>query len=141
MPQKQVDLLFAAAILTMISATFIASLGCLGVYQYFASIDYYLTYYGYSVASEVVGFLIFGVDGIIAAVFALLGAFFMLKRKWFRFSMLGTIFPLASVFVTLLCVLQYGYGFTDVLVFSEVATAMFSSMSILMNFASRKQYM
>ncbi|MBN1784627.1 MAG: zinc ribbon domain-containing protein [Candidatus Bathyarchaeota archaeon] len=135
-PLKQTDLKLAAAIFTMISATFVASLGYLGVYQYFALIDYY----GPSIASDVVGFLIFGVDGLIAAAFALAGAFFILKKKLFIFSMIGTIFPLASVFVTFLCIQQYNYGFTDILIFAEVATAMLSVMSILLNFVSKKEY-
>ena len=134
--QKQTDLLLAAVILTMISGTFVASLGYLGVYQYFALIDYY----GSSVASDVIGFLLFGIDGLIAAAFALAGTFLMLKRKWFIFSMLGTIFPLVSVFVTFICVQQYDYGFTDILIFAEVAAAMFAAMSMLLNFASRKEY-
>lgn len=134
--QKQTDLKLAAAILTMISATFVASLGYLGVYQYVALIDYY----GSSIASDVVGFLIFGVDGLIAAAFALVGAFLILKKKWFIFSMIGTIFPLASVFVTFLCIQQYNYGFTDILIFAEVATAMLSVMAILLNFVSRKEF-
>ena len=131
--QKQADLLLGAVILTMISATFVASLGYLGVYQYFAFIEYYDF-------SLVLGFLIFGFAGIIAAAFALAGAYVMLKRKCFRFSMLGTIFPLISVFITLLCVQHYNYGFTDILVFAEVAVIMFTAMSILMNFTSRKEY-
>lgn len=134
--QKQTDLKLAAAILTMLSATFVASLGYLGAYQYFALIDYY----GSSIASDVFGFLIFGVEGLIAAAFALAGAFFILKKKWFIFSMIGTIFPLASVFVTFLCIQQYNYGFTDILIFAEVATAMLSVMGILLNFVSRKEY-
>jgi endogenous inhibitor of DNA gyrase (YacG/DUF329 family) len=139
-PQKRTDLVLAAAILTMLSATFVASLGYLGVYQYFAMIDYYMSYYGYSVASEVLGFLIFGIEGVIAAAFALAGATAILKRKWFKFSMLGTVFPLVSVIVTLICVLQYGYAFTDMLIFAEVSTAMLSVMGTLLNFVSRKEY-
>jgi hypothetical protein len=142
-PQKQTDLLFVASILTIIAATFVASLGYLGVYQYFTAIDYYVDYYGlsYSAASEfALGFLIIGADGLVAAAFALAGAFLMLKRKWFIFSMVGTVFPLASVFVTFICVQHYSYGFTDVLIFAEVAAAMFSFMAILLNFASRKEY-
>ena len=142
-PQKQTDLLFAASILTIIAATFVASIGYLGVYQYFAALDYYVTYYGLSssAASEFAfGFLIIGIDGLIAGAFALAGAFLMLKRKWFIFSMLGTVFPLASVFVTFICVQQYGYGFTDILIFAEIAAAIFSFITILMNFASRKEY-
>ena len=142
-PQKQTDLLFAASILAIIGATFVASLGYLGVYQHFAAIDYYVNYYGLSssAASEfALGFLILGIDGLIAGAFALVGAFFMLKRKWFIFSTIGAVFPLVSVFVTLVFVQHYGYGFTDVLIFAEVAAAMFSVITILMNFASRKEY-
>ena len=142
-PQKQTDFVLAAAILTMISATFVASLGYVGVYQYFAAIDYYVTYYSfsYSAASEIaIGFLIFGIDGIITAAFAVAGATFMLKRKLFKFTMLGTIFPLVSVVVTLLCVMSYGYGFTDILLFTEVSAAILSVMSILLNYSAKKEY-
>ena len=141
--QKQTDLKLAAAILTMISATFVASLGCVGINNYFAAIDYYMAYYGLSssaAAEFALGFLLFGVEGLIAGAFALAGAFFVLKKKWFTFSMIGTIFPLASVFVTLLCVQHYNYGFTDILIFAEVAAAMLSVMGILLNFVSRKEY-
>ena len=134
--QKQADLLPMAAILTMISATFVASIGYLGVYQYIALIDYY----GSTVASDVLGFLFFGIGGLIAAAFALAGALFILKQKRFIFSLMGTIFPLVSVFVTFICVQQYGYGFTDILIFAEVATTMFSVMSILLDLVSRKKF-
>ena len=141
--QKQTELLLVAAVLTMISATFVASIGYLGVYQYFAAIDYYVNQYGLaaSAASEfAIGFLIFGADGLIAAAFALTGAVFMLKRKWFVFSLVGTIFPLVSVLVTFLCIQHYNYGLTEILVFAEVAIAMLSVISILMIFLSRKNY-
>ena len=136
LPEKQIDLLLAASIVTMIAATFVASIGYLGVYQYIALLDYY----GSAVASDVLGFLIFGIDALIAAAFALVGVFLMLKRKRFIFSMVGTIFPLISVFVTLICIQQFGYGFTDILIFAQVATAMFSVMAILLNFTSRNEY-
>ena len=91
--QQQTDLMLVATLLTMISGTFVASLGYLCVYQYFALIDYY----GSSIASEVFGFLVFGAVGLIAGTFALAGAFFMLKRKLFIFSLVGTFFPLVSL--------------------------------------------
>ena len=142
-PQKQTDLLLVASIVTMIAATFVASLGYLGVFQYVELIDYYVNYYGlsYSAASDfALGFFIFGIDGLVAGAFALAGAFLMLKRKWFMFSMVGTIFPLASVFVTFVCIQQYNYGFTDILIFAEVAAAMFAFIGIFLTFASRKEY-
>ena len=45
---KKTDLLLVAGLLAIISATFIASLGYLGIYQYLALVDYY----GSELASE-----------------------------------------------------------------------------------------
>jgi len=134
--QKRTDLVLAAAILSIISATFVASLGYIGIYQYTTL----LSYYGSSMASEFLGFLIFGVIGIIAAVFALAGGTFMLKRKWFIFSMLGAIFPLVSVFVTYISIQHYNYGFTDIMLFTEISAAILSIMSILLIFTSKAEF-
>ena len=134
--QKRTDLVLAAAILSIISAAFIASLGYIGIYQY----NTLLSYYGSSMASEFLGFLIFGVDGIIVSAFALAGGIFMLKRKWFIFSMLGAIFPLVSVFVTYISVQHYNYGFTDIVLFTEISAAIFSIMSILLIFTSKAEF-
>ena len=134
--QKRTDLVLAAAILSIISAAFVASLGYIGIYQYTTL----LSYYGSSMASEFLGFLIFGVIGIIASVFALAGGIFMLKRKWFIFSMLGAIFPLVSVFVTYISIQHYNYGFTDIMLFTEISAAILSIMSILLIFTSKAEF-
>jgi len=136
MPEKRTDFVLAAAILTIISAAFVAGLGFIGVYQY----DTLISYYGSSLASEFLGFLIFGVAGIIAAAFGLAGGIFILKRKWFIFSMLGAIFPLISVFVTFISIQQYNYSFTDLVIFTEITTAIFSVMGIILNFTSKTEY-
>lgn len=135
-PQKRTDLVLAAAILSIISAAFVASLGYIGIYQYTTL----LSYYGSSMASEFLGFLIFGVDGIIVSAFALAGGIFMLKRKWFIFSMLGAIFPLVSVFVTYISIQHYNYGFTDIVLFTEISAAILSIMSILLIFTSKAEF-
>ena len=62
--QKRPDLVLAAAILSIVSAAFIASLGYIGIYQYISLLAYYDS-------SLILGFLIFGVIGIIASVIAL----------------------------------------------------------------------
>lgn len=134
--QKRTDLVLAAAILSIISAAFVASLGYIGIYQY----NTLLSYYGSAMASEFLGFLIFGVIGIIASVFALAGGIFMLKRKWFIFSMLGAIFPLVSVFVTYISIQHYNYGFTDIMLFTEISAAILSIMSILLIFTSKAEF-
>ena len=135
-PQKRTDLVLAAAILSIISAAFIASLGYIGIYQY----NTLLSYYGTSMASEFLGFLIYGVIGIIVSVFALAGVTFMLKRKSFILSMLGAIFPLVSVFVTYISIQHYNYGFTDILLFTEISAAILSIMSILLIFTSKAEF-
>jgi len=134
--QKRTDLVLAAAMLTIIAAVFVASLGYIGIYQYTTL----LAYYGSAMASELFGFLIFGVDGIIVSAFALAGGIFMLKRKWFIFSMLGAIFPLVSVFVTYISIQHYNYGFTDIVLFTEISAAILSIMSILLIFISKAEF-
>jgi predicted nucleic acid-binding Zn ribbon protein len=134
--QKHTDLVLTAAMLTMIAAAFVASVGYIGIYQYTTL----LAYYGSTMASELLGFLIFGVDGIIVAAFTLVGGIFMLKRKWFIFSMLGAIFPLVSIFVTYISIQHYHYGFTDILLFTEISATIFSIMSILLIFKSKAEF-
>lgn len=134
--QKRTDLVLVAAMLTIISAAFVASLGYIGIYQYTTL----FSYYGSAMASELLGFLIFGVDGIIVSAFALAGGIFMLKRKSFILSMLGAIFPLVSVFVTYISVQHYNYGFTDIVLFTEISAAIFSIMSILLIFTSKAEF-
>jgi predicted nucleic acid-binding Zn ribbon protein len=138
--QKRTDLVLAAAMLTIIAATFVASLGYIGMYQYNYSFSYYNSLVPNYDPSPLFGFLIFGVDGIIVAAFALAGAIFMLKRKWFIFSMLGAIFPLVSVFVTFISIQHYNYGFTDILLFTEISATIFSIMSILFIFTSKAEF-
>jgi len=136
MPEKRTDLVLAAAILSMVSAAFVAGLGFIGVYQY----NTLLSLYDASLASMFLGFLIFGVVGVVAAAFGLVGGVFMLKRKRFIISMLGAILPLISVVVTFISIQHYGYTFTDLVLFTEIATAVLSSMSIILNFTSKSEY-
>ena len=136
MPQKRADLVFAASILTIIAATFIASIGYIGVNQYNTLIDYY----GSSMASEFLGFLIFGVADILCAVFAVVGGMFMLKRKHLKISILAVISLLVSVFVNYITIVQYQYGFTDIMLFSEVSVFIFSILSGILIFTSKAEF-
>lgn len=134
--QKRTELGLAAAILTIVSATFIASTGYLGTYQYQSLLDYY----GSSMASEFLGFLIFGILGIISAAFALVGSMFILQRKRFKISMLGAIFPLVSVIGTYITIQQYAYGFTDTLLFALPNVLILTIMSILLLVKSKAEF-
>ena len=125
--QKQPDLVFAAAILTIISAAFIASIGYIGLYQYASLADYF----GVSMPSDFQGFLILGGVCIIGSVVALAGGMFMLKRKNFKFSLVGIISLIISVLVTYVFTPSYSYSFDvkAILLFSEVTVFVFSIMS------------
>jgi hypothetical protein len=134
--QKRTDFVLGSAILTIVSAAFIASIGYLGTYQYQALIDYY----GSSMASEFLGFLIFGILGIISAIIALVGSMFILQRKRFKISILGAIFPLVSVIGTYITIQQYAYGFTDTLLFALPNVLILTIMSILLLFKSKTEF-
>ncbi len=134
--QKRTDLLLLTATLTIISAVFVASLGYIGIYQYQSLLDYY----GSSMASEFLGFLIFGVVNILCSVFAGVGAIFMLKRKRLKISILGVVMLLVSVFVTYITLIQYQYGFTDILLFSGASVFIFSILSGILIFKSKAEF-
>ncbi len=134
--QKQPELVLVAAMLTIIAAVFIASIGYIGVYQYQVLLDAW----GSSLASEFLGFLIFGFVDIIGAAFALVGGMFMLKRKRLKISFLGVVSLLVSVFVTYITIIQYQYGFTDILLFSEVSVFIFSILSGIVLFTSKTEF-
>lgn len=136
-PVKQTDLLLAGGLLAMVSAAFIASIGYLGIYQYLALVDYY----GSTLASEFFGFLIFGVIGILCAVFTIVGSIFILKRKNLKISILGFIFPLVSVIATFIIIVQYQYGFTEnTIIFSEVSVFILSILCGALIFTSKDEF-
>jgi cation transport ATPase len=134
--QKRSELVLVASMVTIISAIFTASIGYIGVYQYQALLDYY----GSELASEFLGFLVFGVVNILCAVFAVVGATFMLKRKRLKISILGVVLLVVSVFVTYITIIQYQYGFTDILLFSEASVFMFSILSGILISASKAEF-
>jgi predicted nucleic acid-binding Zn ribbon protein len=131
--QNLTDLVLAAGILTIIAAAFSSGLGYIAIYQYTSL----LSYYGHSLLQ---GFLILGVFGIVASAFGLVGGVFMLQRKRIKVSMLGVILLLASVFVTYINIQQYQYGFTDILLFSEIAIFIFSILSGVLVFTSKTEF-
>lgn len=131
--QKSTDLVLAAGILTLISAAFSSGLGYIAVYQYMSL----LSYYGHDVLQ---GFLFMGIFGIVASAFGLAGGLFMLKRKRMNFSMLGVILLVASVFANYVIIQYYQYGFSDVLLFSEISTFILSIWSGVLVFSSKAEF-
>jgi len=137
--KQQSDLVFAAAILTLISATLVASMGYIGLYQYTSLVDYFGST---SVPSNFQGFLIFGVICIVGSMGALAGGMFMLKRNNFKLSMLGIVSLLISVFVTYAFTPAFSYSFDTkaILMFSEVTVFMCAIISGLFVSSSNNEF-
>jgi cation transport ATPase len=136
LPQKSTDLLPVAAVLTIISATFIAAVGFIGAYQY----TFLLDYYGATYASQLIGFLIFGVFDIAAATFALIGGVFILKRKRFNVSVLSFAVLIASVVVNYVIIMQYDYSFSDIVIFTAISTLILSGLSGFLVYSSKAEF-
>ena len=137
--KQQSDLVFAAAILTLISATLVASMGYIGLYQYTSLVDYF----GSTVVpSDFDGFFIFGVVCIFGAMSALAGGMFMLKRTNFKVSMLGIVSLIISVIVTYAFTPTYSYSFDvrAILMFSEVIVFMCAIISGLFVSSSNAEF-
>ncbi len=137
--QKQPELVLVAAMLTIIAAAFTASMGYLGVDQYITVVSNLSMYPG-STASELLGFLIFGILRLITSALALTGSIFMLQRKQFKISMIGAILPLVSVFGTYIIIQQYNYGYISILQITEPPVLIMTIMSIMMLFKSKAEF-
>ena len=133
MQQKSTDLVLAAGILSLVSAAFSSGLGYIAIYQYMSL----LSYYGHELLQ---GFLIMGIFGTAAAAFGLAGGIFMLKRNRIKLSMLGIILMVASVFVNYIAIQHYQYGFTDILLFSEITIFVLSILSGALVFSSKTEF-
>jgi len=135
--QNLTDLVLAAAMLTIISATFSAGLGYL-------AFDRYISFSSYP--DLTLGFLVVGVLSTIVSVFGIAGGIFMLKRKQVNFSMLGTILLLVSAvgnYITLQYYrLQYSlqYGFMEIALFSAILILIFSILSGIFVTASKAEF-
>ena len=132
---KQRDLLLVAAIFTVISAVFMVSTGYIVVYEYQAAVEHY----GSSMASALLGFMIYGVVDILCGGFAVLCGVFMLQSRSLKISVLGNVLLLVSVVVTYMAMLQYQY-FGDILLFSEVSVLVFSILSGFLLFKSKDEF-
>jgi predicted nucleic acid-binding Zn ribbon protein len=133
MQQERTDLVLAAGILTIIAATFSSGLGYISIYQYVSLLSYYDQ-------SLLQGFLILGVSGIMASAFGLAGGVFMLQRKRIKVSMLGVILLLVSVVVNYITIQHYQYGFTEIILFSEISIFIFSILSGVLVFTSKAEF-
>lgn len=130
---KNTDLVLVASIFTIIAAAFAASLGVIGVYQYTAYIDYY----GFEVVG---GFLIWAIIGFSVSTLAITGGIFMLKRKYFKISMMGVAFLLVSVVINYVILQHYAYGFSDSIMMAETAVVILSVLSGLFVASSKTEF-
>ncbi|GEM_PF-6457921 len=137
--QKSTDLVLAAAMLTIISAAFSASLGYL-------AFDRYITFvFDYSF-SIVLGFLTVGILSIAASAFAIIAGIFMLKKKYVNVSMLGAIVLLVSAFGNYITLhyyrLQYSqqYGFMEIALFCEITILIFAILSGMFITTSKSEF-
>lgn len=137
--QKQPDLIFAAAILTLISAAFIASVGYVGLFQYISLVDYFGST---SLPSDLQGFLVFGTVSIVCSISAMASGMLMLKRANFKFSMIGILSLMLAVFVIYVFTPSYSYSFDvrSILMFAEVTVFLFAIMSGLFISSSNTEF-
>ena len=130
---KITDLVLAAGILSLISATFSSGLGYIAIYQYISL----LSYYGNNLLQ---GFLIMGCFGIVASAFGLAGGILMLKRKRIKLSILGITLLVVSVFLNYVIIQYYQYGFSDILLFAEISIFILSIWSGALVFTSKAEF-
>lgn len=135
---KSSDLATGAGILAIIAATFSGALGTIGIVNYQSYIAYY-TSYGYDTSGSI-GFLLFGVFALVSSIFGVAGGMLALTRKRFKFSVLGILLVLASAVFTFIAVWQYQYGYTEVMLLSEISMGVFSVASAVFVVKSKTEF-
>ena len=131
--QKSSDLVLVAGTLTIIAATFVGAMGTIGLINYIQLLAYYDP-------NTLLGFLIFGFLGIVACAVGIPAGVFVLQRKRFNFSLIGIGLVLASGIVSIIIILQYQYGFTDIIIFSEICAMIFSLLSLIITTKSKTKF-
>jgi Zn finger protein HypA/HybF involved in hydrogenase expression len=125
--KAKTDLVLVAAMLTIISATFSAGLGCVGFQSY-------LFLSNSELASLTPISLLVGLLSILGAVFGIIAGLFMLQRKNVNFAMLGVILLLVSAFGDFITLWYSGYiqyGFMEIALFCEITIIIFSILSAM----------
>ena len=135
---KSADLTTGAGILATIAGTFSAAVGTIGIVTYHSSVSYYASL-GYD-TSTYMGFLLLGVFALISSVFGVAGGMLALTRKRFKFSVLGILLVLASALFTFIVIEQYQYGYTDIIMLSEISIAVFSLASAILVVKSKNEF-
>jgi len=64
----------------------------------------------------------------------------MLKRKYLKISMLGVILLVVSVFGTYITIQHYQYGFTEIVLLSEISILIFSILSGILLLTSKAEF-
>jgi hypothetical protein len=127
-----------AGILATIAGTFSGGVGTIGIVTYHSSVSYYASL-GYDI-STYMGFLLLGVFALISSVFGVAGGMLALTRKRFKFSVLGILLVLASALFTFIVIEQYQYGYTDIIMLSEISIAVFSLASAILVVKSKNEF-
>jgi len=81
-----------------------------------------------------------GVFALISSVFGVAGGMLALTRKRFKFSVLGILLVLASALFTFIVIEQYQYGYTDIIMLSEISIAVFSLASAILVVKSKNEF-
>jgi hypothetical protein len=135
---KSNDFLANAGLLSITAAAFSIAGGFVGLSSYQSYVSYY-SYYG-AEAPGAIGFLLFAVFAVVASGFGFLGGLFLLKRRRFKLTVLGTLLMCASVVFTLVVVWQYDLGFTDGIVVSAVPTLALALISTILLVKSKQAF-
>ncbi len=147
--KNKLELLGSAAILLIIAATFAATLGVIGLLNYQANVAAYATNVDYYISIGVseaeyiatfLGFLLFGIINVVAFIPGIIGGFFSLLKKRFRFSLISSIIVLCSSLATFIIIWYYGYGYADIVLMSEIPMLVFSFLSIFLINKSKKEF-
>ena len=104
--------------------------------QYYASIglteaDFLASY---------LGFLFFGILNVATFVPGFIGGTSTLFKKSYKLSLISAIIVFCASVVSFIIIWFYGYGYSDIVLFSEIPILVFSILSIFLVIKSKQEF-
>lgn len=147
--EKKVKLSNNSAIFLIFSSVFSLVLGVIGLLNYLAAPANYAAnaqYYASIGVTEAdflanyFGFLLFGILNVAVFVPGFIGGTSTLFKKNYKLSLISAIIVFGISIASLIVIWFYGYGYSDIVLFSEIPILIFSVLSIFLMIKSKQEF-
>jgi hypothetical protein len=147
--EQKVNLSNSSATFLILSSVFTLVFGIIGLLNYqagpasYAANAQYYSSIGVTEAdflASYLGFLFFGILNVAAFVPGFIGGTSTLFKKSYRLSLITAIIVFCASIASFIIIWYYGYGYSDIVLFSEIPIIVFSILSIFLILKSKQDF-